>query len=72
MNTSTTVSHQARHYELRFRSLFREGRAYSFPCDARGQVAVGALSERAMCSYAYVRAMVGHEFCAPQVEVSLQ
>lgn len=72
MNTSTTVSSPARHYELRFRSLFREGRAYSFPCDVSGQVAVGALSERAMCNYAYVRAMVGHEFCTPQVEVRLQ
>jgi hypothetical protein len=72
MNTSTTVSSQARYYELRFRSLFREGRAYSFPCDASGQVAMGALSERAMCNYTYARAMVGHEFYMPEVEVTLQ
>lgn len=72
MNTSTTVSSQARHYELRFRSLFREGRAYSFPCDVSGQVVVGSLSERALCNYAYARSMVGHEFYTPEVEVTLQ
>lgn len=56
-----------RHYELRFRSLFREGRGYTFPCDASGQVAMSALSERALCNYLYARVLVGREFHHPEV-----
>jgi hypothetical protein len=36
MNASPTTP-----FELRFDSLFKEGRGFAFPCDAKGQVAVG-------------------------------
>ena len=73
MNASTTMASQGgRHYELRFRSLFDEGRAYSFPCDASGQVAMSSLSDRALCNYLYARAMVGRDYELPQVEETLQ
>ena len=40
--TSTT-----QRFALRFQSLFNQGRAMVFPCDARGEVDLDALSERA-------------------------
>lgn len=58
-------------YELRFRSLFNAGRAYSFPCDRSGVVALGELSERARCNYLYARAMIGREFHWPEVQTTL-
>jgi hypothetical protein len=54
-------------YEIRFRSLFHEGRALCFPCDAQGHVEMDALSERARTNYLYARAVVGREFAAPAV-----
>ena len=53
------------HYELRFSSLASEGRAYAFPCDARGQVDLDGLSDSLRCRYLYVRALVGRDFLAP-------
>jgi hypothetical protein len=55
------------HYELRFRSLFDEGRAYAFPCDAAGHVDMDALSERARLNYLYARAVIGREVAVPSV-----
>jgi hypothetical protein len=54
-------------FELRFRSLFDEGRALAFPCDARGRVDFDLLSERARANYFYARAMCGREFATPDV-----
>ena len=54
-------------YQLRFESLFQQGRALAFPCDATGRVALDALSERARCNYLYARAVVGREFATPAV-----
>jgi hypothetical protein len=54
-------------YELRFRSLFDEGRALAFPCDAKGCVDLDALSPRALHNYLYARTVVGREFCMPAV-----
>jgi hypothetical protein len=42
-------------YEIRFQSLFQEGRALAFPCDAEGHV------------HLYARAVVGREFATPAV-----
>jgi hypothetical protein len=56
-----------RRFELRFRSLFNEGRALTFPCDAQGHVELDALSERARENYLYARAVVGREFATPAV-----
>jgi len=64
MNTSTP-------YELRFRSLFNEGRGYAFPCDPQGKVVLDAMSEPARCNYFYARAMVGREFDRPEIRSPL-
>ena len=54
---STAMMNHQTHpgYELRFRSLFDEGRGYSFPCDASGQVDNDGLSDRARGNYFFVR-----------------
>lgn len=57
-------------YEIRFQSLFNEGRALAFPCDALGHVALDDLSERARTNYLYARAVVGREFTTPSVQLS--
>lgn len=57
-------------YELRFQSLFDEGRAFAFPCDARGHVDMDALSERARHNYLYARAVIGREVAMPAVTPS--
>ena len=59
-------------YELRFQSLFQEGRALAFPCDAAGHVDLDALSERARHNYLYARTVVGREFATPAVQPTLQ
>ena len=58
-------------YEIRFQSLFNEGRALTFPCDAAGHVEMDALSERARNNYLYARAVVGLEYATPAVGPSL-
>ncbi len=60
-------SRQRAAYELRFRSLFDEGRGLAFPCDARGGVDLEALSERARNNFLFARAVVGREFAMPVV-----
>ena len=73
MNTFAMPLSDAGNYELRYQSLFNEGRAFSFPCDAAGQVNMDALSERARHNYFYVRTVVGREFSTPAVRAhSLQ
>lgn len=54
-------------YEIRFQSLFHEGRALCFPCDEQGQVALDSLSDRARDNYLYARAVVGREYAYPCV-----
>lgn len=71
MNANTALaSHDSRNegYVLRFQSLFDEGRAYAFPCDAEGHVDLDALSERARNNYLYARAVIGREVALPAVE----
>ena len=58
-------------YEIRFQSLFHEGRALSFPCDEQGRVSLDSLSERARDNYLYARAVVGREFAYPSVRPRL-
>jgi len=57
-------------FEIRFRSLFNEGRGLSFPCDAQGQVALDALSDRARDNYLYARAVMGMEVAWPDVRTT--
>ncbi len=54
-------------FELRFQSLFHEGRALAFPCDAGGEVDVDALSERARHNYFFARTLIGRDYTAPSV-----
>ena len=61
------TSVQPHAYEVRFDSLFRQGRALCFPCDAQGHVNIDQLSERARTNYLFARAMIGREFCYPSV-----
>ena len=66
MKLSTQPAHAASH-EVRFRSLFNEGRALSFPCDAAGHVPMDELSELARHNYLFARALVGRDFAMPEV-----
>ena len=59
--------HEAAQFELRFQSLFDEGRAFAFPCDAAGHVDMDALSDRARANYLYARAVIGMEVAMPAV-----
>ena len=55
-------------YEIRFQSLFHEGRALIFPCDAQGHVEMDALSDRARENYLYARAVVGRDYAYPAIQ----
>lgn len=70
MNASHAAHHDARHFELRFRSLCNEGRGYAFPCDAQGQVDMDSLGERLLNNYLYARTVIGREFATPAVQAS--
>lgn len=63
----TSFLPQPHGYELRFPPLFKEGRSYAFPCDAKGQVDMNALSETALNNYLYARAVIGIEVASPRV-----
>lgn len=54
-------------YEIRFQSLFKEGRALSFPCDRDGHVDLDHVNERLRSNYLFARAMLGREFAMPVV-----
>ena len=57
-------------YELRFQSLFHEGRGFAFPCSRDGHVDIDALGERARLNYFYARTVVGRELAMPAVCVA--
>jgi hypothetical protein len=69
MNATQTTTSERTQYELRFRSLFDEGRGYAFPCDAGGRVDMDALSDRARNNYFYARTVIGREFATPAVQL---
>ena len=58
-------------FQLRFQSLFNSGRGFAFPCDARGQVDMDSMSEKARNNYFFARAMVGRELTVPAVEIGV-
>ncbi len=70
MNAQQAASHQRARYELRFQSLFHEGRAFAFPCDATGRVDLDTLSDRARNNYLFARAVVGRDVDVPRVQLS--
>jgi hypothetical protein len=55
-------------FELRFASLFDQGRGYAFPCDAQGHVDMDTLSARALTNYLCARTLIGRDFAAPRVQ----
>lgn len=71
MSTSCTTATPASHHELRFQSLFDDGRALAFPCDAQGRVDLDTLSERARRNYFFARGLVGRDFAFPSVQARL-
>lgn len=54
-------------FELRYRSFSAHRCGYAFPCDARGEVNLDGLSDRARENYFYARAMVGFDLLQPEV-----
>jgi hypothetical protein len=67
MNANQSAQEPTR-YEMRFRSLFQEGRAYAFPCDADGRVDIDSLSDSARSNYFYARTVIGRELSMPAVQ----
>lgn len=57
-------------YELRFTSLFNEGRGLAFPCDAQGHVDLDQLSERSRANYFFARSVIGRDFSSPAVRAA--
>jgi hypothetical protein len=70
MNPTNPAERRAR-FELRFQSLFDDGRGLAFPCDAAGRVDLDALSERARNNYLGARALIGREFSMPRLLVTV-
>ncbi len=54
-------------YMLRFESLFQTGRAFSFPCDSQGRVALDDMSACCRNNYLFARTVVGRDFATPCV-----
>lgn len=69
--TTTQPNASTERYELRFQSLFDEGRGLAFECDAGGHVDLDRMSERARANYFYARTVIGREFALPRVEPRL-
>ena len=67
MNTTPHPLPRSAGYELRFQSLFNEGRGLAFPCDAQGRVDVDRLTERARINYLGARTLIGREFAMPRL-----
>lgn len=64
---ASTASGSHACYELRFDSLFHEGRGFCFPCDAQGQVDLDELTERARNNYFFAHSTIGREVGVPTV-----
>jgi hypothetical protein len=67
MNTIHHSQTECARFELRFQSLFDEGRGFAFPCDASGWVDIDALSEKLRLNYLYARTLIGRDFSMPAV-----
>lgn len=58
-------------FELRIMSLTNSGRGFSFPCDAKGNVDLDAMSERTRNCYFGARALIGREYACPVVSPAM-
>jgi hypothetical protein len=65
--TATHATAPSSRFEIRFDSLFNEGRGLVFPCNQAGQVDIDALSEHSRSNYFFARAMLGREYAIPRV-----
>ena len=72
MNTAANLSNGTAGFELRFQSLFHEGRGLAFPCDDRGQVDIDRLPDRARNNYFCARTLIGREFATPSLRAIVQ
>jgi hypothetical protein len=63
----STSAQAAASYEIRFQSLFKEGRALSFPCDREGRVDLDQANDRLRSNYMLARAMLGREYAMPVI-----
>ena len=63
------TSTQDTRYELRFQSLYQQGRGWSFPCNAQGEVDLDHLGERARNNYFFARALMGRDYAFPLVQL---
>jgi len=70
MNTIQHCPIAASRFELRFQSLFKEGRGYVFDCDERGHVDLDRLSDKLRNSYLFARTLIGREYATPVVIAS--
>jgi hypothetical protein len=53
-------------FEVRYAAL-NGGAGLSFPCSADGLVDVDRLTDRGRANYLRARALVGRDYCAPEV-----
>jgi hypothetical protein len=68
MSHSASSMQTAAAFEIRFQSLFNQGRALAFPCDSTGMVNLDAMSEKARNNYLFARGMIGREYATPYVQ----
>ena len=69
MSMPMPIPSDTEQFELRFQSLFHSGKALAFPCDSQGDVMLDVLSARALDNYLFARAVVGHEYANPVIQV---
>ena len=72
MNAATDRLNPPAAFELRFQSLFNEGRGLAFPCDDLGEVDIDRLPERARNNYLFARTLIGREFAMPSLQAIAQ
>jgi hypothetical protein len=63
----TSSSAAAPSFQVRFLSLFVQGRALAFPCDALGRVDTAALTARAKVNYLLAQELVGKDYSLPYI-----
>jgi hypothetical protein len=68
MDTTANRLNPAATFELRFQSLFNEGRGLAFPCDDLGEVDIDRLPDRARNNYLFARTLIGREFATPKLQ----
>jgi hypothetical protein len=72
MNTIENHLNSTTTFELRFQSLFNEGRGLAFPCDDLGKVDIDRLPDRARNNYLFARTLIGREFATPKLRAIAQ